>query len=126
MWQRVMQEHKNQGMEIIGGCLGGWLPGTFVGCIMVESRRRKADGRCPAHIQVAILPLSNDHITNHPHLNYSTYVVLKYFIYVCLLECKLFEKEYCVLFFLCLWGLTQCQTHGGCPQIFGVFNRWNL
>lgn len=118
-----MQEHKHQGTEIIKGHLEGWLPqpayleGTER--LKVDIKREMEDKQRIS--QVAILPLSKDHITNNPHPNHSTnYIVFKFFVYtsVCLLECNPLEKRDCVLFFLMS---LESGAHSGCPHMFEVF-----
>ena len=99
------------------------------GCRSAESRYRKANGRCPAYPQVAILSLSNDHVTNQPHLNHSTcYVVFTFFffLFTSVYWNVNFLKRRIVSYSYVLVSTMVPSSWWVPPQIFEVFSRWNL
>lgn len=107
MWQRVMQKHKSQRIEVLGGYLGGWLPqpstyGVHKCWKQTQKGRWKMSSASPSSNTSSLQWSHNKSHTHtqpsHPHLNSSTYyVAFKIFcLYVCLLECKPFEKKDCV------------------------------
>lgn len=112
-------------MQITGHHLVGWLPQTayLEGAegLKVDIERQREDIQ---HIpQVAILSLSSDPIASYPYPNHNTNLfVFKVFVYMSVYWSVTSLKGRTVSYSsLCLWGLMQCQVHGGCSQMFEIF-----